>query len=151
RVAGRRVGLGEADMARRGCHARAIVRAPASERKYTRAVNPYQLAIGQTVSFLTDVLRGRKRVLEVGCGRGEGARPLTAAGHAVTAIDRELSDLSPSPGTTFIECDFLEFAAAPFDAVVFTASLHHIWPLEAAVERAVWLLAPGGLVVADDF
>lgn len=114
-------------------------------------VNPYQLAIGQTVSFLADVLRGRERVLEVGCGRGDVARRLGTAGFRVTAIDLRLTDPSPSSNATFIERDFLRFDDEPFDAVVFTASLHHIWPLDAAIDRAYRLLVPDGLFIADDF
>jgi len=114
-------------------------------------VNPYQIAIGQTLSFLTDVLRGRARILEVGCGRGEVARRLGAGGHQVTAIDLKLPDPSSAANVTFIERDFLRFAAEPFDAVVFTASLHHIAPIDAAIDRAYRLLAPGGILVADDF
>jgi SAM-dependent methyltransferase len=56
-----------------------------------------------------------------------------------------------SPRSTFIERDFLHFDAEPFDAIVFTSSLHHITPLDAAIDRAYRLLAPGGLLVADDF
>jgi SAM-dependent methyltransferase len=116
-----------------------------------RGVNPYQLATMQTVSFLTDVLRGRQRVLEVGCGLGDVARRLGASGFDMTAIDVRLPDPSPSPNVAFIERDFLRFDAPPFDAVVFTASLHHISPLAAAIDRAYRLLVPGGLFVADDF
>jgi SAM-dependent methyltransferase len=114
-------------------------------------VNPYQLAIGQTLSFLTDVLRGRQRVLEVGCGRGDVARRLGASGLHVTALDVRLPDPSPSPGVVFVERDFLHYDAPPFDAIVFTSSLHHISPLAAAIDRAHHLLVPGGLLVADDF
>ncbi len=114
-------------------------------------MNPYQLAIIQTVSFLTDVMRGRHRILEVGCGRGDVARRLGGTGLRVTAIDVKLSDPSPSPNVTFIERDFLHFEAEPFDAIVFTASLHHISPLSAAIDRAYRLLVPGGLFIADDF
>ncbi len=114
-------------------------------------MNPYELAIGQTVSFLMDVLRSGRRVLEVGCGRGEVARRLAAGGFQVTALDRALPDPSPAPGVMFFERDFLEFDGGRFDAVVFTASLHHISPLSAALDRAHQLLAPGGLVVADEF
>lgn len=113
-------------------------------------MNPYQLAIGQTVSFLGDVLRGRRRILEVGCGRGEVARRLGAIGFEVTAIDLVLRDPAPAHNVTFLERDFLRLEAEPFDAVVFTSSLHHIWPLEGAVDRAHRLLVPGGLVVADE-
>jgi SAM-dependent methyltransferase len=114
------------------------------------AVNPYQLAIGQTVSFLAEVLRGRQRILEVGCGRGEVARRLGATGFRVTALDLQLADPSPATGVIFVERDFLRFDAEPFDAVVFTASLHHISPIDAAIDRAYRLLGPGGLLVADD-
>jgi len=114
-------------------------------------VNPYELAISQTVSFLMDVLRSGQRVLEVGCGRGEVARRLAAGGLQITALDRSLRDSSPAPGVTFIEGDFLDFDDGRFDAVVFTASLHHMSPLGAALDRAHQLLAPGGLVVADEF
>jgi SAM-dependent methyltransferase len=115
------------------------------------AVNPYQLAIGQTVSFLSEVLRGRQRILEVGCGRGEVARRLGAAGFRITAIDLQLPDPSPATNVTFLERDFLRFDAEPFDAIVFTSSLHHISPIASAVDRAHRLLGPAGLLVADDF
>jgi SAM-dependent methyltransferase len=113
-------------------------------------VNPYQLAIGQTASFLSEVLRGRRRILEVGCGRGEVARRLGAAGFRVTALDLHLPDPPRAANVTFVERDFLRYQAEPFDAVVFTSSLHHISPIAAAVDRAHRLLGPAGLLVADE-
>lgn len=115
-----------------------------------RGVNPYQLAIGQTVSFLGEVLRGRHHVLEVGCGRGEVARRLGASGLRVTALDVALPDPAPASNVAFVERDFLRYDAGPFDAIVFASSLHHISPLPAAIDRAYHLLAPGGLVIADE-
>jgi SAM-dependent methyltransferase len=117
---------------------------------------PLQLAIDHTAGFLAEVLRGRQRILEVGCGRGDVARRLGAAGFSVTALDVALPDPSPAPNVAFVEHDFLQLDgapldAAPFDAVVFTASLHHISPLAAAIDQAHRLLTPGGLLVADDF
>ncbi|HET7500872.1 MAG TPA: class I SAM-dependent methyltransferase [Kofleriaceae bacterium] len=114
-------------------------------------MNPHSLAIGQTFSFLSEVLRGRHRILEVGCGRGEVARRLGGMGYRITAIDVELPDPAKATNVTFIERDFLKFFAEPFDAIVFTSSLHHISPLPAAIEQAHRLLSPGGLLVADDF
>lgn len=114
-------------------------------------MKPYQLAVAQTVSFLGDALRDRRRVLEVGCGRGEVARRLGALGFEVTALDRALPPAPPAaPRVRYVERDFLAYDAAPFDAIVFTSSLHHISPLPAAIARAHRLLAPGGLLVVDD-
>src|SRR5205823_8971185 len=39
----------------------------------------------------------------------------------------------------------------PFDAVVFVRSLHHMDPLDAAVEKALELLRPGGLLLLEEF
>jgi SAM-dependent methyltransferase len=39
----------------------------------------------------------------------------------------------------------------PFDAVLFTRSLHHIHPLAAALQRAHDLLVPDGRVVIEDW
>lgn len=128
-------------------------------------MTPAQLAIDDTVQFLTDALRGRRRVLEVGCGRGQVARRLGAAGFSVTALDVSLPDPSPAPNVRFVERDFLQLDpaslfepadalrrdGAPFDAVVFTASLHHIAPLAAAIDTAHRLLGHGGIIVADEF
>jgi SAM-dependent methyltransferase len=116
-----------------------------------RVVNPNQLAIGQTVGFLADVLRGRTHILEVGCGKGEVARRLGGTGLHVTAIDVRLPDPSPAANVNFVECDFPRFEGGPFDAIVFTSSLHHAHPLDGAIDRAHRLLQRGGLVVADEF
>ncbi|MDB4958825.1 MAG: hypothetical protein JWO36_6394 [Myxococcales bacterium] len=112
---------------------------------------PYQLYVDQTYKFVSDVVRGCARVLEVGCGRGDVARLLGREGISVTAIDLKLVDSRPSPGVKFVEADFLRFEDAPFDAVIFTSSLHHIHPLQAAIDRAHRLLAPGGTLVAEEF
>jgi len=92
------------------------------------------------------------RVLDVGCGDGEVARQLAALGCQVTALDLRLRDTAPATNVTFVERDFLEFeAATPFDVLVFTASLHHIAPLDQAIRHAATLLMPGGRMIVDDF
>jgi len=106
--------------------------------------------VDHAVEFVRGALKGRRRVLEVGCGRGELARRL-GEDFAVTALDVRLSDPTPAPGVTFIEHNFLDFTAEPFDAIVFDASLHHITPLARALGRASDLLVPSGLLVVDDF
>lgn len=114
-------------------------------------MTPLQVRVTFAYEWIASIVRGCDRVLEVGCGRGDVARLLGADGIAVTALDRELADPQPSPGVRFVERDFFAFAETGFDAIVFTASLHHIHPVQAAIEHAATLLAPGGMVVADEF
>lgn len=112
---------------------------------------PSDVAFDDVHAWLAPLLAGRGRVLEVGCGAGELARRLGAGGLQVTAIDVKLDSPAPAPGVQWVQADFLDFDDRPFDAVLFTRSLHHIHPLDAAVERAARLVAPGGLLVLDEF
>jgi SAM-dependent methyltransferase len=87
------------------------------------------------------------RVLEIGCGAGELARSLAAAGYEITAIDPE----APA-GEIFQRVGIEDFeGTGPFDAVVASRSLHHIPNLAAAVERIAALLRPGGTLVLAEF
>ena len=93
------------------------------------------------------------RVLEVGCGAGVLAQRLLRAGVELTAIDvsEEQVEEARARGVPAIVSDFLAFHAAPFDAVLFTRSLHHIAPLDAGIAKIRVLVRPGGLLVADEF
>jgi SAM-dependent methyltransferase len=104
-----------------------------------------------THRFLVGVLPEGSRVLEVGCGRGHVARLLGADGYRVTALDLSLEEPRPWPHVRYVESDFLAFTDEPYDAVVFTSSLHHIHDLERAMELTRALLLPGGMIVADEF
>jgi SAM-dependent methyltransferase len=111
-----------------------------------------QLRVREQHAFVATALDRRKRVLEVGCGAGHLARRLAAEGCDVTALDRALAPGSEGGAKlTFVERDFLAYDAAPFDAVIFTASLHHIAPLDKAAAHARKLVAPGGVIIADEF
>ncbi|HEU4537400.1 MAG TPA: class I SAM-dependent methyltransferase [Polyangiaceae bacterium] len=114
-------------------------------------MHPRSLVVDDVAGWAEALLAGRRRVLEVGCGRGELARRLGRAGWALTALDRRLRDAEPAPGVRWVEADFLSFDDEPYDALVFTATLHHLHPLERAIERSADLLAPGGLLLVDDF
>lgn len=110
------------------------------------------LPLQETRAFLQPLLEGRRRVLDVGCGRGELGAALARAGHEVTAIDVRLPEPRASaPGLTFHETDFLAFEAPAFDAILFVTSLHHLAPLADAVVHAHRLLVPGGLLLAEEF
>jgi SAM-dependent methyltransferase len=114
-------------------------------------MTPQQMRTDEEAEFLAKALAGRSRVLEVGCGRGHVARELARRGFAMTALDINLHDVVNAPTVRFVERDFLAYEDAPFDAILFTTSLHHIAPLSAAIERACKLLRPGGLLIADEF
>ena len=114
-------------------------------------MTPRDLILGQTWAFVASRLRGAKRILEVGCGDGALARHLANGGLEVTALDLEILDRAAHRGVRFVEQDFLAFDEGGFDALLFTSSLHHIAPLDDALERAFAALNPGGVLLADDF
>jgi SAM-dependent methyltransferase len=87
------------------------------------------------------------RVLEVGCGGGELALALTAAGYDVTAIDPRAPE-----GPIFRQVGIEEFSDDDgFDAVVASVSLHHLDPIGDAVDRIAGLVRPAGLLVVEEF
>lgn len=112
---------------------------------------PEDAEVEETHRFVAPLLVGCRRILDVGCGNGLLARRLVADGFQVTGLDRSLKKTERARSVRFVEGDFLEFDEAPFDALVFSASLHHLSPLERALESAHRLLRPGGLLVASDF
>jgi SAM-dependent methyltransferase len=86
-------------------------------------------------------------LLEVGCGEGELAHELAAAGYDVTAIDPEAPE-----GPIFRPVRLEEFdGSGPFDAVLASLSLHHIEDVGAAVDKTASLLAPGGILVLNEW
>jgi SAM-dependent methyltransferase len=104
--------------------------------------------------WILRVLGRRARVLDVGCGDGLLLQRLApTVGHlvglepdaaAATAARSRLADL---PSVEVIQTGFLDYRpTAPFDGVVFVASLHHL-KLETGISRARELLAPGGMLV----
>lgn len=116
--------------------------------------SPSALAALHTLAFVREHLAAPPtRVLEVGCGDGDLAAELLGLGIDVVAIDHspEAIENAQAAGVPAICIDFFEYDAPPFDAVLFSRVLHHLAPLDAAIERAARLLAPGGLLLVEDF
>ena len=89
----------------------------------------------------------------MGCGRGDLAARLLASGYEVTALDPapEAVEASRAAGVSAIESDFLRFEDTPYDAVIFSRSLHHLQPLRDAVARAVGLMKVDAWFLAEEF
>lgn len=117
-------------------------------------MKPRELPVEETLTYLDRVLPPPPAtVLEVGCGRGDLARRLLERGYRVTPLDHSLQAVAEAAadGLEVVHAGFLSHEGGPYDVVLFTRSLHHISPLEQAVDRAARLVAPGGLVVGDEF
>jgi SAM-dependent methyltransferase len=100
---------------------------------------------------------GRRRILDVGCGRGHQTTELAERLDAdTTGLD--LLDVWDAPPPTrgrarFRQGDFLEYARTGIDLVVDNGCLHHQrradWPAWAA--HGARLLRPGGVLVVSVF
>lgn len=119
----------------------------------TLAPHPKDVAVAETLAFVTRRFRKPASLLEVGCGSGRLAAALTRAGHAVTAIDAHPDAVrtARAAGVPAVHADILAYEDEPFDGVLFTRSLHHVHPLGAAMERARALLKPGGWLILEEF
>lgn len=99
-----------------------------------------------------------RRVLEIGAGDGRLARAMLDAGLDVTALDIEPERVAQASerGVRTVLANWPEHEpdpGPPFDAIVFSRSLHHVSPLDAAIARATdpRILAPTGRIIVDDF
>ncbi|HEU4521674.1 MAG TPA: class I SAM-dependent methyltransferase [Thermoanaerobaculia bacterium] len=115
-----------------------------------------RLGTAETLAFVLRWLPPAASVLEVGCGDGELAEELQKRGFRVIGIDSDPeavdaarrrsvdARLASWPGQSGGEPPHSE----RFDAILFTRSLHHIDPLDAAVVRA---RETGDMILIEDF
>jgi len=134
--------------------------------------DPYlvNLALGKVLSkyqkILTDYVGQGAKILDVGCGAGYLSLELARMGFHVTAIDIADEAIAAAQAaldsaekgsnfgslnyrTTLFSADQFE-AQDKFDAVVFSASLHHFPNIEEAVSLAFSLCRPQGIVLAHE-
>ena len=119
-----------------------------------RAMSCTEIATAHTMAFLARHLPpAPARILEVGCGRGEVAAALGGLGHEVDAIDVDADAVAAARalGVPARQADFFSIRAGAHDVVLLTRSLHHIAPLQRALDHASGLMAPGGSIVIEDF
>lgn len=107
-------------------------------------------------AFLVSALTGVEGpIAEIGAGDGIIADRLRADGFDVVAIDAHEATAAAATdqGRRVDHADWLTWdgdGSAPFAALIFTRSLHHIEPLDIAAQQMA-RLAPGGLLIADEF
>ena len=117
-------------------------------------MKPSEIQTNETLQFILESIPSQKlRILEVGCGRGALAQQLQNLGHEVIALDSSSQAIEAAKllGIDARVANYPDFAANPFDVILFTRSLHHIRPLKPAVDQAYQLLKPVGLLVVEDF
>jgi SAM-dependent methyltransferase len=124
------------------------------EAQATTSGRPTGFETAFTSSFIKRSLPSRaRRILEVGCGSGELAASLSQDELVVVAIDNDHDSVVAAQrlGVDARLATWPDLNEGQFDAVLFTRSLHHIHPLDTAVERASGVLIAGGRIIVEDF
>jgi len=106
--------------------------------------------VHQILPLAASELAGRERVLDIGCGDGQIARRLVAAGSTVTGIDPTWNQVSVAgeraggPAYGQAAADALPFAAGVFDAAVACLVFEHIADVDHAIAEVARVVRPGG-------
>ncbi|MGH3072510.1 MAG: class I SAM-dependent methyltransferase [Gaiellaceae bacterium] len=127
----------------------------ATERGLLGRRDAYRYADGPDAPAvaLETVLESKpQRVLDVGCGPGEAAERIAAAGIQVEAIDisERMVELTRARGVSARVGDVQElpFEDASFDAALAGWMLYHVPDVERGVAELARVLRPGGRLVA---
>lgn len=96
------------------------------------------------------LIRPAGRILDVAAGHGRHARALQALGHAVLAVDLDISGLEDAAGIEVLAADLetgaWPFAAAAFDAIIVVNYFHR-----PHFPHLVQSLANGGTLIFETF
>jgi SAM-dependent methyltransferase len=104
----------------------------------------------QIIPLVVEHLRGTPRVLDVGCGEGQVARQLAAAGVDVIGFDPSGAQIARAqergggPRYARASAEQLPVADGSIDAVLACLSFEHVADLPAAVREVARVLVPGG-------
>jgi SAM-dependent methyltransferase len=106
--------------------------------------------VHQILPLAATELAGCERVLDMGCGDGQIARVLAAAGSLSVGVDPTWNQVSVAgaraggPAYGQATADALPFADDSFDAVVACLVFEHIAGLDQAIAEVARVLEPGG-------
>ncbi len=104
----------------------------------------------QILPLAADLLRGHRRVLDIGAGEGQISRLLSAAGSEVVAIDPTWAQIvvaaERAGGPVFAQAAAaaLPFPDDAFDAAVACLVFEHIVDVDEAIAEVARVLRPGG-------
>jgi len=121
------------------------------QREFTDGADPEYTE--QILPLALEWLAGRERVLDVGTGEGQLARPLAAGGTMVIGIDPTQNQIveaaSRGGGVSYARAGAaqLPFADASFDAVVACLVFEHIDDVDSAIAEVSRVLEPAGRFV----
>lgn len=98
-----------------------------------------------TTQFIQENLPSwNKHILDVGCGEGLLSIELAEKGAKVLGIDPNFSaiETAKNNGANVLAKDIFDFKAETetYDAILFSRSLHHIFPIEKALNKCYHLL-----------
>jgi len=104
----------------------------------------------QIIPLVVEHLRGTTRVLDVGCGEGQVARRLAAAGVEVIGVDPSAAQIARAharrggPRYARASAERLPVADRSVDAVLACLAFEHVHDLPAAVGEIARVLVAGG-------
>ena len=119
------------------------------------ACEPRLVGVAHTLAHCARVLPpAPARLVEMGAGDGLLAEALAARGYDVLAVDdnAERVEAARARGVNAVCANAVTFTSDTlFDAVLYTRSLHHMAPLDVALDHARAMLRPGGVLLLEEF
>jgi 2-polyprenyl-3-methyl-5-hydroxy-6-metoxy-1,4-benzoquinol methylase len=107
-------------------------------------------------SFCKILPANKKRIVDIGCGSGYVFLPMVTKGYQMTGVDlseemiqalKENLDKEKLSRSELIVGDVVEFSngnTAPFDGMIVSALLHHLYDFKSAVRKFCSKVAPEG-------
>lgn len=117
------------------------------QREFTDEADPEYN--DQIIPLVVDALGASERILDLGTGEGQVARPLVKSGAEVVGIDLTLSQLSTgverSSDTSYVQSSVAElpFAGNSFDAAFACLVFEHVDEMDQALQEVARVLQAG--------